>query len=368
MAEPLKYVYSPAFIESLTVSLKQVYPSLNKKGFIAAVFDSDWDNRELKQRMKHLAHVLHQFLSADYSSNIATIIDWVHLLKSQRDNHQSFEYLFLAEYVEIYGQHDVTLSMKAIEEITQYTSCEFAIRPFLIKHPEKVMKYMLKWSKHKHASVRRFSSEGCRPRLPWGMALPAFKKDPSLILPILENLKEDESLYVRKSVANNLNDIAKDNPDVVIELIKRWQGNSPHTDWIIKHGARTLLKKAHAEVLGLFGLQTNLTCSISNLTFVKNKIKIGETLSFAFDLDTDSQKESKLRIEFAVYYVKAGGKPSRKLFKITENTYQKGKRISFSKQLSFKDLTTRKHYAGKHAIAIVVNGNELMALDFHLLT
>ncbi len=366
--EPLKYVYSPAFIDALIVSLKKVYPSLNKKAFIAAVFDSDWDNRELKQRMKHLAHVLHQQLHQNYSKDIETIIDLIHLLKVQRDNHQSFEYLFLAEYVEIYGQEDVVLSMNAIEEITQYTSCEFAIRPFLIKHPEKVMKYMLKWSKHKHASVRRFSSEGCRPRLPWGMALPAFKKDPSLILPILENLKEDESLYVRKSVANNLNDIAKDNPEVVIDLIKKWKGVSPHTDWIIKHGARTLLKKAHAEVLSLFGLQTTLSCKVSNLSLIKNKINIGDTLAFAFDLDTDSQADTKLRIEFAVYYVKAGGKPSRKLFKITENTYQKGKRVSFSKKLSFKDLTTRKHYAGKHTIAIVVNGNELIALDFHLLS
>ncbi|ABG59033.1 DNA alkylation repair protein [Cytophaga hutchinsonii] len=365
--EPLKYVYSPAFIDSLIAFLKKVHPSLNKKAFAAAVFDAEWDNRELKQRMKHLAHVLHQQLHQAYAKDIETIIALVHLLKADRDNHQSFEYLFLAEYVEIYGQHDVVLSMKAIEEITQYTSCEFAIRPFLIKHPEKVMKYMLKWSKHKHASVRRFSSEGCRPRLPWGMALPAFKKDPSLILPVLENLKTDESLYVRKSVANNLNDIAKDNPEVVIDLIKKWQGVSPYTDWIIKHGARTLLKKAHAEVLGLFGLQTTLACTVSNLTLIKNKIKIGDTLSFAFDLDTGSKADAKLRIEFAVYYVKAGGKPSRKLFKITENTYQKGKRVSFNKKLSFKDLTTRKHYAGKHTIAIVVNGNELIASDFHLL-
>src|SRR3954470_18685090 len=134
--EPLKNVYSPAFVDSLTKSLKQVYPSLNQKAFTKAVFDSDWDAKELKQRMKHLAHVLQQFLHQDYKKDIQTIIEWVHYLKKDSEHKQSFEYLFLAEYVEIFGQDDVALSLKAIEEITQYTSCEFAIRPFLIKHPE----------------------------------------------------------------------------------------------------------------------------------------------------------------------------------------------------------------------------------------
>ncbi|WP_018344959.1 DNA alkylation repair protein [Cytophaga aurantiaca] len=362
--EPLKNVYSPAFIDSLTKSLKHVYPELNQKAFVKAVFDSDWDARELKQRMKHLANVLQQFLHQDYAKDIQTIINWVHHLRGGSDNHQSFHYLFLAEYVEIFGQEHVTLSLKAIEEITQYTSCEFAVRPFLIKHPEKVMKQMLKWSTHKNPSVRRFSSEGCRPRLPWGMAIPVFKKNPTLILAILENLKNDESLYVRKSVANNLNDIAKDNPDVVISLIKKWKGKSEYTDWIIKHGARTLLKKAHAEVLGLFDLNTSVRCSVLNLNLNKKQIALGEEISFSFELETDAKKESKLRIEFAVYYAKAAGKNSRKLFKITEKIYPKASKHMISKRISFKDLTTRKHYSGKHKIAIVINGNELAEKEF----
>jgi 3-methyladenine DNA glycosylase AlkC len=362
--EPLKNVYSPAFIDSLTKSLKQTYPDFNQKAFTKAVFNADWEAKELKQRMKHLAHVLQQFLYQDYKKDIQIIIEWVHQLKADSDGHQSFQYLFLAEYVEIFGQEDVTLSLKAIEEITQYTSCEFAIRPFLIKHPEKVMKQMLKWSTHKNVSVRRFSSEGCRPRLPWGMALPVFKKDPTLILPILENLKNDASLYVRKSVANNLNDIAKDNPDVVVNLIRKWKGKSEYTDWIIKHGSRTLLKNAHAEVLGLFDLQTAVRCSVLNLSLNKKQIALGEEISFSFELETDAKKESKLRIEFAVYYVKASGNNSRKLFKITEKVYPKASKTVISKRISFKDLTTRKHYSGKHKIAIVINGNELADKEF----
>ena len=362
--EPLKNVYSPAFIDSVTKSLKQVYPALNQKAFTKAVFNSDWESKELKQRMKHLAQVLQQFLHQDYAKDIETIIKWVHYLKGDSDGHQSFHYLFLAEYIELFGQENVTLSLKAIEELTQYTSCEFAIRPFLIKHPEKVMKQMLKWSTHKNPSVRRFSSEGSRPRLPWGMAIPAFKKDPTLILPILENLKNDASLYVRKSVANNLNDIAKDNPDVVVALIKKWKGKSEYTDWIIKHGSRTLLKKAHAEVLGLFDLHTAVRCSVLNLSLSKKQIALGDEISFSFELETDVKKESKLRIEFAVYYAKAADKTSRKLFKITEKVYPKGSNVVISKRISFKDLTTRKHYSGKHKIAIVINGNELAEKEF----
>jgi len=364
MAEPLKNVYSPAFIDSLTASLKQVYAPLNRKAFVAAVFTPDWEEKELKQRMKHLAHVLKQFLHQDYVKDVATIIDWVHLLKSNSERYQSFEYLFLAEYVELFGQEDLILSMKAIEEITQYTSCEFAIRSFLIRHPEKVMKYMLKWSTHKNANIRRFSSEGCRPRLPWGMAIPAFKKDPALILPILENLKDDDSEYVRKSIANNLNDIAKDNPLVVVGIIKKWKGKSKNTDWIIKHGARSLLKKAHPEVLSLFDLNSRVSCTVSHLKLNKKSIAIGDTLSFSFDLETDAKKAAKLRIEFAVYYMKAAGKISRKLFKITENTFPASSVTTFNKKLSFKDLTTRKHYSGKHKIAIVINGNELAEQGF----
>ncbi len=364
MAEQLKNLYSPDFVDSLTKSLKQVHPTLNTKAFTKAVFDAEWEKRELKQRMKHLAHVLHQFLHQDYVKDIETIIEWVRLLRGATNNNQSFQYLFLAEYVDIFGQENLTLSLNAIEEITQYTSCEFAIRSFLIKHPDKVMKQMLKWSTHKSVNVRRFASEGCRPRLPWGMAIPAFKKDPELILPILENLKNDEAEYIRKSVANNLNDIAKDNPDIVIGLIKKWKGKSKNTDWIIKHGSRTLLKKAHSEVLGLFDLQTNVSCTVHNLKLNKKNVQIGDTLSFSFELKTDSKKLLKLRIEFAVYYMKANGKPNRKLFKITENTFPADTIITFNKKLSFKDLTTRKHYTGKHKLAIVINGNELAEQEF----
>jgi 3-methyladenine DNA glycosylase AlkC len=228
------------------------------------------------------------------------------------------------------------------------------------------MKQMLKWSRHKNQHIRRLASEGCRPRLPWGIAIQAFKKDPSLIIPILENLKDDPSLYVRKSIANNLNDIAKDNPNIVIDLIQRWKGHSVGTDWILKHGARSLLKKANVKVLTLFGIDSKVKCSVVEFKLHKKIIQIGRELTFSCILKNDSKKEMRFRIEFAVYYMKSSGKQSRKLFKINEKAYPQYALISFTKNISFKDLTTRKHYEGLHKIAIVVNGNEFCENEFHI--
>jgi 3-methyladenine DNA glycosylase AlkC len=152
-------------------------------------------------------------------------------------------YIFLPDYIEQYGLEDFESSVKAIENVTRFVSCEFAVRPFILKYGGTMMKKMRTWSLHKSYHVRRLSSEGSRPRLPWAISIPELKKDPSPILPILENLKNDPSEWVRRSVANNLNDIAKDHPGLVIELARKWKGISRETDAIIKHGSRTLLKK-----------------------------------------------------------------------------------------------------------------------------
>lgn len=362
--EPLKNMFSPAFIADVADSFKKVNSKLNEKKFINAIFNAGWEHKELKQRIRHISTVVHQFLTHDFSKDSDVLISWVHALKEEQGEKQSLEYIFLADFIEVYGQQDLAQSLKAIEEITQFTSCEFAIRPFIIKSPEKVMKQMLKWSKHKNHYVRRLASEGCRPRLPWGMAIQAFKKDPSFIIPILENLKEDTTLYVRKSVANNLNDLTKDSPTIVIDLMKQWKGKSVDTDWIIKHGARTLLKAANQEVLTLFEIDPRIICSVVDFKLHQKEIKLGGALTFSCILKNDSKKEQRFRIEFAIFYMKSSGKLSRKLFKINENVHSKDAIISITKTLAFKDLTTRKHYEGSHKIAIVVNGNEVCEKEF----
>ncbi len=136
---------------------------------------------------------------------------------------------------------------------------------------------MLKWSTHKSRHVRRLATEGSRPRLPWAMALPKLKKDPTPILPILENLKQDSCEIVRRSVANNLNDISKDNPQIAIAIAKKWKNISPETDAIIKHSLRTLLKAAHPEVLKYYQLDAK-NISVERFLIKNKKVKIGDYL------------------------------------------------------------------------------------------
>jgi 3-methyladenine DNA glycosylase AlkC len=366
MAEPLKNMYNPGFFEVFSAIVTQVLPKFQKQQFIKQVFDAGWETKELKQRVRTIATVLKDHLPGNYKEQVAAIIRMIEVCE-KKGIKSGFEYIFFPDFIEQYGLAEPDTSLKAIERVTQFISCEFAIRPFLLKYTDKVMKQMLVWSSHPHHHVRRFSSEGCRPRLPWAMAIPQLKKDPSPILPILENLKDDESLFVRKSVANNLNDIAKDHPAVVLQLVKKWKGNSKETDWIIKHGCRTLLKKADYNAYQLFGLNGKISCEISNLKLNKNKIRIGERLGFSFELKNTDKNSSRLRLEYAIYYVKANGKQSRKLFKLAENNYQRHNQYSFMKEQRFQDFTTRKHFPGKHKIGIVVNGQELASKEFMLL-
>src|SRR5690349_23449689 len=350
MPELLKNIYHTLFFEQFTDAVKAVLPSFKKEAFLNQIFDPEWESKALKQRMSHIAVTLKDHLPGSYKENIKHIIRVIDRLKQDGVKENSLAYMFLPQFVSQYGQDDLKTSLKAIETITQFTSCEFAIRPFLLKHQKEVMQQMLQWSRHSNHLVRRFSSEGCRPRLPWAMAIPALKKDPSDIIPILENLKADSSLFVRKSVANNLNDIAKDNPQVVIGLVQKWKGVSKETDWIVKHGSRALLKKADKNIYEIFGLDSSSACFIDKLKLHKGRIKIGDRLGFSFQLNHTKKQATKLRIEYAIYYVKANGQQSKKLFKLTENNYEAGTTYLFNRQQRFQDFTTRKHYPGKHKL------------------
>jgi hypothetical protein len=198
------------------------------------------------------------------------------------------------------------------------------------------------------------------------MALPDFKKNPAPILPILELLKDDSSEYVRKSVANNLNDISKDHPNLVLEIAGKWLGNNKNRDWIVKHACRTLLKQGNSEAMLLFGFGNPDAVEVTNLAMKDASIKIGNSSFFQFDLQHSMAKEVKLRLEYGIYYMKSNGKQNRKVFKISENKYEPNKVYTIQKQQHFKELTTRKHYVGAHRISIIVNGEEKVFGDFEL--
>lgn len=358
MAEPLKNMYSKEYLNNFADVFVRIYPKFNKAKFLNLVFDKDWDNKELKQRMRHISVCLHTVLPPDYKKSID-------ILKKAVPHFNGFLSMTFPDYVEVYGLDDYDTSIPALELFTQHGSSEFAIRHFIVKYPKKVMPQMLKWARHKNHHVRRLASEGCRTRLPWAIGLPEFKKNPAEVLKVLEILKNDKSEYVRKSVANNLNDISKDNPDIAFETAKKWFGKSPETNWIIKHGMRGLLKKGDVEALKLFGFEGAEGIKISALKIDKDKLKVGEKISFRFKLQTD--KEQKIRLEYTIDFITSSGKNSRKIFKITENIYEKGRTYEFKKSHSFKDLTVRKHFKGIHTLAMVVNGINLADKKFEII-
>lgn len=366
MAEPLKYWYDPIFFEHLCKVLKRVIPDFNDTQFIHSVFDTQWPDLELKQRTRKVTLALHCVLPKDYCQAVDFIVNISNTYLEEKYDKPLYPLIFLPDYVELYGLDHFKKSMEAIEQTTQLISAEFAIRPFILKYPKESMHQMMRWSRHKNHHVRRLASEGCRPRLPWAMGLPEFKKDPSPIIPILENLKQDKSEFVRRSVANNLNDIAKDHPQLILKIAKQWKNISNETDWILKHGSRTLLKQGHRSALRFHGFDSTIKAKVSSLRWHQKNIKIGDTSAFSFSVSNEERRKSNLRIEYTITYITSSGKSSRKVFKVSERVLDPGEQIDIVRRQRFTDFTTRKHFPGKHLLEIVVNGKPKDSLSFEL--
>jgi 3-methyladenine DNA glycosylase AlkC len=362
----IKDIYSVSFYEKFGQAVAEVHPTFNKEKFISAIYEGDFTQKEWKDRMKHTTVILHQFMPENFPEAVSLIDKIIKNLKKNSFTDGNLAFIFFADYIEKYGLDDFKTSAKAFVSITQFISCEFAVRPFLLKYKEKMIDEMVKWSLHENHHVRRLASEGSRSRLPWAMAIPFLKKDPTSILPILENLKNDPSEYVRRSVANNLNDIVKDNPEIVLEIAQRWKGISKETDGIIKHGCRTLLKQGHPEILSHYGLEsTNI--ELSNFEIKTPKVKIGDYLQFQFHLNNKNDEAKIVRLEYAVHYKKSKGHLAKKVFKISEKIYQPNQLTKVERNQSFKLITTRVFHSGMHQLSIIINGTESEALEFELI-
>ncbi len=356
MAEQLKNLYSKEFIEKLTDKLFLIYSKFEKENFINSIFDDIWQDLELKQRMRHIAITLHEFLPFSYDKQLE-------ILKKVKEDFTGLEAMIFQDFVEVFGLDDFESSMKALEIFTINSSSEFAIRQFILKYEEKTMNQMKLWAKSSNEHLRRFASEGCRPRLPWAIALPKFKQNPKKPFEIIELLKNDKNLYVQKSVANNLNDISKDNPQIVIDFVKQNIGKTKELDWICKHGSRTLLKKGNIEILGLFSFDKSRHINLTNFCYDKT-IFLNDDFNFSFELNSD-EIIGNVRVEYVIYYLKSNNNYNKKVFMISQNEIKSNKK-RFEKKQSFKNMTTRKHYFGKHFIAILINGVEVLKEEFYL--
>ena len=356
MAEQLKNVYTKEYIKNLALKIKDNYKEFDADKFINSIFDNTWESLELKARMRHIAINLEKSLALTYDKQLE-------ILKEVSKDFSSFEAMFFQDFVEVFGLDDFEESMKALEVFTQDSSSEFAIRQFILKYEDKTMIQMKIWSQSSNEHLRRLSCEGCRPRLPWAIALPKFKKDPTKVFEIIEFLKNDKSLYVKKSVANNLNDISKDNPHLVINFIKTNLGVSKDLDWICKHASRTLLKKGDKEILKLFSFDKSKHVDIQNFS-CDLSVKINESLNFSFEL-VSQEEIGNVRIEYAIDYLKSNKNHNKKVFMISQNEIKSNSK-KFIKKQSFKNMSTRKHYLGIHYISILINGEEIIKKEFLL--
>jgi 3-methyladenine DNA glycosylase AlkC len=357
MAEELRNIYNSTFIESLISEIKTEYKSFDSEKCYNLIFQQDWDQLALKERMRWITISLNSTLPKEYKTALEILFKVAPKFTGLRG-------IIFPDYVELYGLEEWEESMKALAFFTPFSTSEFAVRPFLIKDLERMLDQMLKWTLHPDEHIRRLASEGSRPRLPWGKSVPSIKANPEQTLPILNNLKEDNSLYVRKSVANHLNDISYTHPDLVLDLSNEWYGNQEHTDWIIKHACRSLLKKGNQRALLLFGYKDDQSIEMKDFKLDKDSISIGDSIHFSFSLT--SKTEIPVRVEYAIDYVKSKGQRTRKVFMISTIKMNSNETKNFSKTQSFKELTTRKHYKGTHTLSIIINGTIKASVDFDI--
>jgi len=353
-------------IQHLADCLSDIHQSFDHTAFIKTA-NSGLSKLELKARVYHLIDALHHHLPQDFEQT-AQILCQVkqHQLEAKDPTIRAFTAWPLIDYVAVHGLQHPEVALNTLAQLTSLFSAEFAIRPFIQQHYQLTFEHLNNWCDSEDYHLRRLASEGTRPRLPWGQQLPQFIKDPQPILPLLEKLKADSEDYVRRSVANNLNDISKDHPQTVLDTCQRWQALPyKETQWVIRHATRTLVKKDVPEVFALLGYTAKPQLEIE-LTLNSNKLKVGEKLSFQIQLKSTASQAQKLLIDYAIHFMKANGQQSAKVFKLKTVTLAKGELLPLEKTHRFIPLSTRRYYPGEHKVEVKINGLSFALASFNL--
>ncbi|MBX2979456.1 MAG: DNA alkylation repair protein [Flavobacteriales bacterium] len=359
MAEPLKEMFNRAYFERLAKELEAVHPSLKRAAFLKAVQQGN-EARELNARMRHASITLRSHLPADYRKA-------VHVLKDLAPRMpKGYTALLYPDFVGVHGLHEPAFSLEALRYFTGFGSSEFAVREFFRRDVQGTLKVMRNWAEDADEHVRRLASEGSRPRLPWSFRLEAVLKDPTLTTPILERLRADDALYVRKSVANHLNDFSKDHPKYMVQLLARWDRQHPHTAWIAKHASRTLIKAGDPAALAIFAFDTKVKVRVDDLVVSPKRLKLGDRLALSFSVVSEAARTQQLAIDYAIHYRKANGGTSRKVFKLKEVELPAKGALPLSKSQRIMDFSTRKHYPGEHVVEVQVNGRVMAEGVFRL--
>lgn len=359
-APALKEIFNAERLQHIADEMSAVYPAFKSKTFLKHAQDG-LAELSVMQRMARVSESLHAVLPLDYQDSLEVLFELAPRLNS------GFVSMCLPHYVASYGAHAFDTSMDALKYFTTFGSSEFAIRYFLRSDLERSLERMHEWTREENHHVRRLASEGSRPRLPWSFRLEAVQADPRLAAGILDQLKADESLYVRKSVANHLNDVTKVHPEWVLDTIEGWSLDNKHTAWIAKHALRSLIKQGDVRALTVIGAGAKAEVELLDVRVEPAVVRLGEAITLSFTVKSMVAHEQRLVIDYAIEYVKANGGVSRKVFKLkTLGLAGIGTEVVRGNQV-IKDFTTRKHFAGRHGVQVMVNGEVLGSAAFEVL-
>jgi len=359
MGEPLKNFYGPQIPRRIGEMIRAAWPEFPRDAFVESAL-VDYESSSLTGRGQCIARAMREHLPPYYPRAIEILLASLgsKLPPEERERGMGpFIYMPHVMFVAQFGLDHFEESMRAQYELTQRFTAEFSIRRFLETQPERTLARLREWASDPSPDVRRLVSEGTRPRLPWAPRLRAFQLDPRPVLELLELLKDDPSLYVRRSVANNLNDISKDHPRIVIDVARRWLADAtPEREWIVRHALRSAVKRAEGPALAALGFGKRAEVAIRRCKIAPRRVRIGASVEIAFDLANAGTRAQRVMADLRVHFVKANGRARAKVFKLKALQLAPRAAVSIRKKLSLADLTTRKHYPGAHRVEVLLNG------------
>ena len=374
MADAFKLLLNEGLVHLAGEHFHRVWPAFDLRHF-EHLACAGLDALEFKARAQHICDALEATLPQDFDQAAQVLESALRpvgpdtelgALRSDADGLAGWIIWPMGEYVARRGQGHWPRAAQALHALTQRLTAEFAIRPFLIAQPDAVFATLHRWTRDPSMHVRRLVSEGSRPRLPWGLRLHALVRDPSPTLPLLRALQDDPSEYVRRSVANHLNDIAKDHPELVVDWLAEHLPKAPAPRLaLLRHASRGLIKQGHADTLALWGLgqafDGTLAWSISHDT-----VRVGDSLQLALELRSTSQQPQALEIDYVVHHQRAKGKISLKVFKGWRVKLDAGATLHLEKTHSMRTVTTRRYHPGEHVVELRINGQSLARVAFSL--
>jgi len=364
MAQALKLFFSKTKVVHLAATIAAVYPSFNSREFVRFCCDG-LDDLELMPRAQRWSEGLRMYLPADYVQAVEILMLSLGPPLTAADNNglEPFFYLPHVFFVRDYGVEHFVISMAAQYELTQRFTAEFSLRPYFERHYAACMQLFAHWARDPSEHVRRLVSEGTRPRLPWAPKLASVIQQPQLTAPLLELLKDDPSLYVRRSVANHLNDIGKDNPDYLLQLLEGWaQDASKERRWLIKHALRSAVKRGNSRAISMLGFAGVQGVQVQSVALAPAQPQLGQTLSIGGALLLNAASAVDVLVDLIMDFPGVSGR-RQKVFKITSGRLDAAQPLAFKKTISLQPMTTRTYYPGRFVFTLLVNGNPLPLIE-----